>query len=121
MISLNFRLAPAWEGLELGVGESFLIKAIGNTTGRNPKQIKEDMVKIGDLGLVAESSKSSQKTMFQPKPLTLANVFGRLKEVAGMTGTAVTNKKVDKIQQMMVACQGPEARYLIRSLAGKLR
>jgi len=115
------RLAPAWEGLELGVGESFLIKAIGNTTGRNPKQIKEDMVKIGDLGLVAESSKSSQKTMFQPKPLTLAGVFGRLKEVASMTGTSITNKKVDKIQQMMVACQGPEARYLIRSLAGKLR
>ena len=80
--------------MELGVGESFLVKAIANTTGRNAKQIKEDVAKLGDLGLVAESSKSSQKTMFQPKPLTLAGVFGRLKEVAGMTGTASTNKKV---------------------------
>ena len=107
--------------MELGVGESFLIKAIANTTGRNPKQIKEDLAKVGDLGLVAESSKSSQKTMFQPKPLTVEAVFAKLKEVANMTGTSSTNKKVDKIQQTLVACQGPEARYLIRTLANKLR
>lgn len=79
------------------------------------------MLKLGDLGLVAESSKSSQKTMFQPKSLTLEVVFDRLKEVAMMTGTGGTSKKVDKIQQLMVACQGPEARYLIRTLANKLR
>jgi len=119
-MTLN-RLAPAWEGMELGIGETLLMKAIANTTGRSVSQIKADLSKFGDLGVIAENSKGSQRTMFQPAPLTVPTVFARLREVAAMTGNASAGKKVDKIQALLVACRGSEARYLIRSLAGKLR
>lgn len=33
----------------------------------------------------------------------------------------VLTKKLDKIQSMFIACQDSEARFLMRSLAGKLR
>jgi DNA ligase N terminus len=39
--------------VELGIGESLLIKAIGESTGRSTSIIKAELKKEGDLGLVA--------------------------------------------------------------------
>lgn len=115
------QLAPAYEGIELGVAETNLMKAIAQCTGRTLAQIKADVQTVGDLGIVAEGSRSNQRTMFQPAPLTVSNVYNKLKEIAQMTGSASLTRKLDKIQSLFVACRFTEARYLIRSLAGKLR
>lgn len=115
------QLAPAYEGIELGVADTNLMKAIAQCTGRTLAQIKADVQEVGDLGIVAEGSRSNQRTMFQPPPLTVPNVYSKLKEIAQMTGHASLTKKLDKIQTLFVACRNTEARYLIRSLAGKLR
>lgn len=40
-------------GIELGIGESLIIKAIAESTGRATTKIKEDLRKEGDLGKVA--------------------------------------------------------------------
>lgn len=115
------KLAPAYEGLELGIAETNLMKAIAQSTGRTLAQVKADSQEVGDLGLVAEKSKSNQRMLFKPAKLTVKGVFDKLKEIARMTGNASQGKKVEKIQSMFVACQDSEARFLIRSLAGKLR
>jgi len=52
-------------------------------------QVKSDVKKIGDLGIVAEKSKSNQKTMFKPARLTVKSVFEKLKDISEMTGHAV--------------------------------
>lgn len=52
-------------------------------------QVKSDVKKTGDLGTVAEKSKSNQKTMFKPARLTVKIVFDKLKDIAQMTGHAV--------------------------------
>merc|ERR1712142_560670 len=97
------------------------MKAVCLATGKNIKEIKAQVGEKGDLGIVAESCKSNQRVMFAPPPLTVTNVFKRLKEIAMMTGHACMGKKQEKIQGMFVACKHSEARYLIRSLGGKLR
>ncbi|KAI8067837.1 ATP-dependent DNA ligase [Gongronella butleri] len=121
VVQLFIQLCPDYEGLELGIGESLLMKAIANSTGRTMALIKSDYVQTGDLGTVAKESKGSQRTLFKPKPLTCPQVFKTLKEIAQLTGQSSQNKKVSKIQGLLVACQESEAKYLIRQLEGKLR
>ena len=49
----RLQLSPDYVGVELGIGESLLVKAIAESTGRSLSLIKADLKREGDLGLVA--------------------------------------------------------------------
>lgn len=93
------------------------MKAIGEAYGRSAAQIKLDLKKEGDLGKVAQVrpasrlhearhrrglnnarclsfiapqiSRTKQKTMFKPKPLTVPGVFAKLTDIAKISGSSV--------------------------------
>ncbi|KAK3985549.1 hypothetical protein QBC44DRAFT_384834 [Cladorrhinum sp. PSN332] len=129
------KLAPDYAGIELGIGESLIMKAIGESTGRSLAIIKQDQKEIGDLGLVAVKSRSTQPTMFKPKPLTIRGVLSGLLGIATVAGNGAQGRKVDGIKKLLSGADasggkvditkdkgGPsEAKYLIRFLEGKLR
>ncbi|EFP86212.2 DNA ligase 1 [Puccinia graminis f. sp. tritici CRL 75-36-700-3] len=71
------RLCPDYEGIELGIGESLLIKAIGSFHG---------------VAQIVDHSKDYSQA-----------------------------KKVGIITKLLASCQGEEAKFIIRSLEGKLR
>lgn len=80
------------------MAETNVMKAIAQATGRALDRIKSDAATMGDLGLVAENSRSNQRTLIQPSPLTVAGVFAKLKEIAAMSGQAVSRFKQLNIQ-----------------------
>lgn len=96
-LSLN-QLAPAYEGLELGVAETSLMKVIAQTTGRTLAQIKSDAQSTGDLGIVAERSKNNQRMMITPAALTVDFVFNKLKEIAKLSGHSVKSRNYFLVQ-----------------------
>lgn len=116
------RLGPDYDpDLELGLGESLLLKALSQSTGRELKKIREDYHKYGDIGIVAQQSRSKQSIMFKPKPLTVDIVFKNLTDIAKSTGNSSQSRKIGIINRMLAACDGEEAKFLMRSLEGKLR
>jgi DNA ligase-1 len=75
--------------VELGVGESLIMKAIAEATGRTAQSLKAAYDEMGDLGLVAKTSRSNQRTMFAVAALTMQGVYKKLKDIALMQGTSV--------------------------------
>ncbi|XP_047393787.1 DNA ligase 1 isoform X1 [Sciurus carolinensis] len=119
-LSLN-RLGPPQQGLELGIGDSVLLKAVAQATGRQLEAVRAEAAEKGDLGLVAESSRSTQRLMLPPPPLTTSGVFAKFRDIARLTGSASMAKKIDIIKGLFVACRHSEARFIARSLSGRLR
>lgn len=46
------QIAPDYAGIELGIGETIIIKAIAEGTGRKVADVKRDLENLGDLGTV---------------------------------------------------------------------
>jgi DNA ligase-1 len=122
------KVAADYAGIELGIGESLIIKAISESTGRPLSITKSDHQKIGDLGLVAAKSRSTQGTMFKPKPLTVRGVHeghgsqdkkvGAIKKLLAAADSVSGNKGIDINKDKGGAS---ESKFLVRFLEGKLR
>lgn len=120
------KLAPEVDGIELGIGESILTKAICQATGRQLKDVKAALKEAGDLGKVAEASRSKQATLgfvAAPKPLLLRDVFATFRDIATKSGKASQDAKISLIKRLLVKASGQDAepRYIIRGLQGKYR
>nr|XP_045366745.1 DNA ligase 1 [Camelus bactrianus] len=119
-LSLN-RLGPPQQGLEVGIGDGILLKAVAQATGRQLESVRAEATEKGKVGLVAESSRSMQRLMLPPPALTAAGVFAKFRDIAQLAGNASTTKKMDIIKGLFVACRHSEARFIARALSGRLR
>lgn len=115
------RIAAPHEGIELGIGDASLVRALSEAYGRNEEQVKKQLKDLGDLGLVAKASRSSQKVMFKPQRLTIAKVLDTFRAIAKESGKDSQDKKRNHIKGLLVAATDCEPQYIIRLLQTKMR
>ena len=70
------------------------MQAIAQSTGRNGRDVKKDFEEKGDLGTVAQTSRSSQQKLSfgaKPKALMASNVLKQFREVTSQFSFAVSH------------------------------
>ncbi|MEM2939911.1 MAG: ATP-dependent DNA ligase [Candidatus Bathyarchaeia archaeon] len=116
------KLYPDFIGIEIGVAEKLAIKAVAKASGRKENEIEEDLAKTGDLGETAQKflEKRRQMSFFQ-KPLTVERVYQTLDKIAKASGEGSIDLKVNLLAGLLADASPKDAKYIIRTVTGKLR
>ncbi len=116
------KIVPDFMGIELGMADRLVAKAIAFTVGETEGKISEMMIKLGDPGTVAEGLIAGKKQMtLLSQPLTLERVTNSLFAIAQTEGRDSQGKKMKYLSNMLHDSEPIEARYLCRIVTGRMR
>ncbi|MCS7140355.1 MAG: ATP-dependent DNA ligase [Candidatus Nezhaarchaeota archaeon] len=124
------RLYPEYIGIELGVAEKLALRAIALASGMSLEEVETEFKKAGDIGLTAERILSRRKLksimdFFGPsqeaRRLMVEEVYDTLDKVARTTGEGSQDVKISLIASLLRRAMPKEAKYLLRTVTGKLR
>jgi DNA ligase-1 len=116
------KLYPDYEGIEIGIAEKMLVRAIASSSGKDAAEIKRIYQKTGDLGdACAEAMKSkSQSTLFS-EPMTVERVYATFDRVARTTGPGSQEVKLRFISSLLNDATPEQSRYIVKFAMGQLR
>jgi DNA ligase 1 len=116
------KLYPDYEGVEMGVAEKMVLRAIASSSGKDVSEIVRIYQKTGDLGeATLEVMKSkSQSTLFS-EPMTVERVYSTFDKVARTTGAGSQEVKLRLISSLLNDAMATEGCYIIKFVMGQLR
>ena len=116
------KLYPDYEGVEMGVAEKMVLRAIASSSGKDVSEIGRIYQKTGDLGeATLEVMKSkSQSTLFS-EPMTVERVYSTFDKVARTTGAGSQEVKLRLISSLLNDAMATEGCYIIKFVMGQLR
>jgi DNA ligase-1 len=119
------KLYPDFMGIELGIAEKSIINAIAMASDMKKEDVNKLWKKLGDLGLAAEEtlreSNTSKGRLLPPQPLTVEDVFNTLDRISKISGQGSVEARVNALSQLLGRSTPKEARYFVRTAAGRLR
>ena len=115
-------VAPAHEGLDIGIGEKFAIRAIAQTSGYSAAKVEADAKKTGDLGTTAEGLLEKRaQTSLGATENTVSKAYSSFVKISGMSGSGSQEAKISVLSELLNGATQLEAKYLVRFCLGKLR
>lgn len=109
------RVAPPFIGLEVGMGEKFVERAIASATSSTVEQVHAVYRKTGDLGKAAEQLLGKKRQMsLSSEELTVEEVFDSFMRIAKISGSGSQDTKIKILADMLNRASPLEGRYLVR-------
>jgi len=116
------KLRPNFEGVELGIAEKLVMKAMSKSSGIPLKKIEEDYNKGGDLGQTAENILQQKiQTTFGSETITLEKVYDTLFKIANLDGKGSQEMKMRYVSSLLNDATPQEAKFILKILLGTLR
>ena len=116
------KLRPNFEGVELGIAEKLVMKAMSKSSGIPLKKIEDDYNKGGDLGQTAENILQQKiQTTFASETITLEKVYETLFKIANLEGKGSQEIKMRYVSSMLNDATPQEAKFILKILLGTLR
>jgi len=116
------KLHPDFFPDKLGMAEKLVFRSIVFTTRENEREAEKLWIKEGDLGTLAEIliGKKKQRALFSD-PLTFDRVLRTLLQIENTDGKSSQDKKMQMLSDLLHDSGPVEARYLCRTVTGKMR
>jgi DNA ligase-1 len=110
------QLVPPFHGLEIGISEKLLIRAISDATNTPTKRVEQTFRHTGDMGRTAEELNKRKGY-----DLTVKQVYGELMDIAQTGGAGSVEKKISLLSNLFKGVSPIEAKYIARFVIGRLR
>ncbi len=115
-------LAPPYEGIDLGMGEQFAIRAIAAVSGYPKEQVEQHYKKSGDLGLTVDEMIGKRKQLsLSREDMDIEYVYNALLKIAKTSGAGSQDLKIKYLTELLNNASPAEARFIVRFVLGRLR
>ncbi len=116
------KLYPDFLGIELGVAEKLLFRALAKVTGQSEMKVTKLYKELGDLGTVVEELlKDKTQVSFQREALEVEEVYNIFETIAHEAGQGSVDSKLRHLTTLLVKASPTEAKYITRMALGRLR
>ncbi len=115
-------LRPPYDGIDLGIGEKFVVEAIRKASGYPKSTVEKEFEKEGDLGIVAEKlfGEKKQQSLFR-KSISVLSVYNSMFKISRASGTGSQTMKINRLVELYNNASPLESRYVTRFVLGQLR
>ncbi|MDP2436328.1 MAG: ATP-dependent DNA ligase [archaeon] len=116
------RIAPPFEGTELGLGAPTVIRALAEFTGVPLTAVRARLKALGDLGsvageLFAHKQRQAVLAVRRVTPLTVERLMDGLKGIAELKGAGSGAGKLSAVKSLLSCCaSGHSMKYVVRIL-----